>query len=216
MVPDPMTPAPELELPGLDCQTVRVTTAWLDTLHLEFTLECVKAPILLALILRWGDRGEQCRIHRSNADFQARIRLSFFSYPGESDKVEVRLFQRQGHMINDGPRLLLQDQALRENPRNFVKVLVDSTKELYTGSVSRLAERRRPDHHEERHPRHPRAVEITARHSRGAPISIPVPRKRLAARLPLIFTARLPACRGARLASSAALCRRRGGKYFQR
>jgi hypothetical protein len=140
MVPDPMTPAPELELPGLDRQTVRVTTAWLDTLHLEFTLECVKAPILLALILRWGDRGEQCRIHRSNADFQARIRLSFFSYPGESDKVEVRLFQRQGHMINDGPRLLLQDQALRENPRNFVKVLVDSTKELYTGSVSRLAE----------------------------------------------------------------------------
>ena len=105
--------------------------------------------------------------------------------------MEVRLFQRQGHVINHGPRLLLRDQALRENPRKFVKVLVDSTNELYTGSVSRLAEIRsessadvliitksntRANH---------RAVAVTARTSRGAPISIPVPRQRLAARLPL-------------------------------
>jgi hypothetical protein len=135
-----VTHSPELELPGLDRQPVQVTTTWLDTRRLEFTLECANAPILLALVLRWGDRGQHGRIHRSNADPQARVRLSFFSRSDEPDTVLVRWFQRQGHVLNDGPCLLLHHRVLRENPRPFVQVLVESPEQLHTGSVSRLAE----------------------------------------------------------------------------
>jgi hypothetical protein len=141
MVPDTMTDARELEFPSLDRQPGRVTTGWLDKQRLEFRLECTEAPILLVLVLRWDDRWVHYgRIHRSNADFQARIKLSLFSYRGESDKVEVRWFQRQGHTLNDGPRLLLHDQDLKENWHGLVTVRVDSAEELYTGSVFRLAE----------------------------------------------------------------------------
>jgi hypothetical protein len=141
---------------GFDHQLMQITATWssrrvvtrqpthgeYEQWQAELNLVCPSSPFLLALVLRTSDsKGSYGRIHRSSADYQAAVKLSFrpFSWH-DSLGVQLALLQTQGKSTGDGVRLGMRDRDLSADPRAIVKLLADSTDEHHTGAILRLAE----------------------------------------------------------------------------
>jgi hypothetical protein len=156
MVHENMTGAHELTIEGFDHQPMQITATWssrrvvtrqptygeYEQWQAELNLVCPSSAFLLALVLRTSDsKGSYGRIHRSSADYQAAVKLSFRPFSWHDPvRVQLALLQAQGKSTSDGVRLGVRDRDLRAHPRGIVNLLADSTDEHHTGAILRLAE----------------------------------------------------------------------------
>jgi hypothetical protein len=111
-----------------------------DEWQLDVQLECTLSPVVLALIVGVHGRATYARLHRSNADHMASLRLSFTPRDWfESDGVDVRLSQRsKGGSAIAG--IQVEDGSLKADPRQVVEVPVAPSKTTQTGGPCLIAE----------------------------------------------------------------------------
>jgi hypothetical protein len=108
--------------------------------QLDVQLECTSSPVVLALIVGVHDRATYARLHRSNAEHTASLRLSFGPRDWfESDAVDVRLSQR-GHDGSAIAGIQVENGPLKADPRQLVEVPVAPSVTTQTGSPCLIAE----------------------------------------------------------------------------
>ena len=115
-------------------------TATHEEWQLDVQLECTLSPLVLALIVGVHERATYARLHRSNAEHTASLRLSFAPRDWfESDAVDVRLSQRGlgGFAIAE---IQIQDGSLKADPRLVVEVPVAPSVTIQTGGPCLIAE----------------------------------------------------------------------------